>query len=106
MITVGVGTVKFSGLIQAWYMGGMPDVTNTVRLRRAEVRFVGDISPSTRWTLMVDPSKTISVNNTYVTIGETQVFERGGPACPRAPAPTPRKAAPKKIRVTASPEPE
>ena len=77
VMTVGVGTVKFSGLLQAWYMGGTQDFTNTFRLRRTELKFVGEVSPSTKWTVMVDPSKTIALSNSYVTIGETQVVASG-----------------------------
>ena len=76
-IVVGVGTVKFSGLLQAWYMGGNQEFTNTFRLRRAELKFVGEITPSAKWTLMVDPAKAVSVSNTFATIGDTKVVTDG-----------------------------
>lgn len=61
-IQVGVGSVKFSGAMQAWYVGGSGDVTNTFRLRRAELKFAGTLTPRAAWTLMVDLAKPLRVN--------------------------------------------
>jgi hypothetical protein len=74
---VGAGKVKFSGLVQAWYMGGSSDVTSTFRVRRAEMKFAGEIGPSARWTVMFDPSKALRVSNSYATVDGTRVVTDG-----------------------------
>lgn len=61
-IQIGVGSVKFSGAMQAWYIGGTGDVTNTFRLRRAELKFAGALTPHASWTLMVDLAKPLRVS--------------------------------------------
>ena len=61
-IQIGAGSVKFSGAMQAWYIGGSGDVTNTFRLRRAELRFAGTLTPRAGWTVMVDLAKPLRVS--------------------------------------------
>ncbi len=63
-LQVGVGTVRFGGLLQAWYVDGPGDqVTSTFRVRRAELRFAGEVTPTARWTLMLDLAKTLKVTD-------------------------------------------
>lgn len=63
-LEVGVGTVRFGGLVQAWYVDGPADrVTSTFRLRRAQLKFAGEISDRARWTLMLDLAKTLRVTD-------------------------------------------
>jgi hypothetical protein len=68
-LVVGTGSVTFSGNLQAWYVGGANDVTSTFRVRRAEMRFVGVIGPRAKWTLMVDPAKSLKVADGKVNQG-------------------------------------
>jgi hypothetical protein len=65
-ITVETGGVKLkvSGLFQGWYTASNAAVVDTFRLRRAELKFAGDISPRIKWTVMVDPAKALSVSTT------------------------------------------
>lgn len=63
VMEVGTGKVKFSGTVQAWYVGGGEAVTSTFRVRRAELKFAGELTPAAHWTLMVDPSKALKVSN-------------------------------------------
>lgn len=62
-ITVETGGIKLkvSGLFQGWYSAADAGVVDTFRLRRAEIKFSGDVSPRVKWTVMVDPSKTLSL---------------------------------------------
>jgi hypothetical protein len=62
-ITLNLGNVVFSGNIQAFYVAGSGDVVNTFRLRRAELRLAGTISPKARWTVMLDPAKPLRMAN-------------------------------------------
>lgn len=72
-VEVGIGKIKFNGLLQAWYLTGNGGFIDTARIRRAELKFTGEISPHFKWTVMIDPSKGLSLNNTFTTINGTQV---------------------------------
>jgi hypothetical protein len=58
-ITLNLGTVAFSGNMQVWFKAGSSDVVNTFLLRRAQMKFVGSVSPLVRWTLMLDAAKSV-----------------------------------------------
>lgn len=73
-IETGYGKIKFNGLLQGWFAGGNANFSDTFRVRRAELKFTGEISSRARWTVMVDPTKSLSINNSYTTIGETNVI--------------------------------
>ncbi|HEY6046080.1 MAG TPA: porin [Pyrinomonadaceae bacterium] len=74
-IEVGIGKIKFNGLLQAWYVGGNGGLSDTARIRRAELKFTGEISPHFKWTVMIDPAKSLSLNNTFVTVSGTSVLK-------------------------------
>ena len=68
--------VKFSALLQEWAAAGTDvantgknpgAISNTYRIRRAELRFQGNIDPKTYFNVMFDPSKNLSL------IGTTKV---------------------------------
>jgi hypothetical protein len=69
----GFGKIKFNGLLQGWYSSGNGSFRDTFRLRRTELKFSGQITPQVKWTIMIDPSKGLSVNNTYTTINGARV---------------------------------
>ncbi|RPH61166.1 MAG: hypothetical protein EHM89_07685 [Acidobacteria bacterium] len=58
----GFGTIKFSGLLQAWYSSGDAGFDDTFRIRRAELKFTGEALRQLNWTVMVDPAKLLSQN--------------------------------------------
>ncbi len=64
----GFGSVKFSGLFQVWSLNELnaPNrgQVDTLRLRRAELKFGGNINPQAYWWTMIDPSKSVSLNTT------------------------------------------
>lgn len=74
-ITVETGGIKLkvSGLVQGWYSAANTGVVDTFRLRRTELKFSGDMSPRVKWTLMVDPSKTLSLSTTSGSMGGQNV---------------------------------
>jgi len=74
-VEVTSGRIKFNGLLQAWFIGGNGGQTDTFRIRRAELKFTGEMSPHFKWTVMVDPSKALSLNNTFTTVGGTTVVK-------------------------------
>lgn len=70
----GYGKIKFSGLLQGWYTSGNGGVKDSFRIRRAELKFTGDITSQIKWTVMIDPAKSLALNNTYTTVAGTKVL--------------------------------
>lgn len=74
----GFGSIKLDGLLQAWFSGG--NLTNdTLRLRRAELKFSGEVIPKINWLVMIDPAKALSINNTLVPVAGTNVVAGASP---------------------------
>jgi phosphate-selective porin len=69
----GFGKVKFDGLLQGWFAAGDRGFSNTFRIRRAELRFSGEIMPDVKWSVMFDPAKALSVNTATTSIDGTPV---------------------------------
>lgn len=74
----GYNKIKFDGLLQGWFAAGNGGFNDTFRIRRAELKFIGEITPHVRWTVMIDPSKALSLNNSFTTINGTQVVRDTG----------------------------
>ena len=70
----GFGKIKFDGLIQGWFQAGDRGFNDSFRMRRAELKFTGDLLPKVKWTIMLDLAKALSVNNTTTTINNTPVI--------------------------------
>jgi phosphate-selective porin len=58
-VTAGTGTIKFNGLLQGWLAGGDAGFQDTFRIRRAELKFSGDLGKNVGWVVMIDPSKSL-----------------------------------------------
>jgi phosphate-selective porin len=69
----GFGKVKFTGFIQGWFAAGDRAFADTFRVRRAELRFTGDLLPKVRWSVMFDLAKTLSLNTTTAAVDGTPV---------------------------------
>ncbi len=69
----GFGRIKVDGLLQEWIQSELnsPDrgVASGFRLRRAEIKLSGTISPKSYWTVMIDPAKALAVNTTSSSSG-------------------------------------
>lgn len=66
--------LKVSGLFQGWYSASDASVVDTFRLRRAELKFSGEISPRIKWVVMVDPAKTLALSTTTGSMGGQTVI--------------------------------
>jgi hypothetical protein len=67
----GFGNIKFNGLLQLWGATGDQGFKDTFRLRRTELKFSGNITPQVKWTVMIDPSKALSLNTTTAKVNGT-----------------------------------
>ena len=74
-VKAGAGRIKFDGLLQGWFTGGNGGFRDTFRVRRAELKFTGELTPEIRFTVMIDPSKALSLNNTFTTVGGVTVLK-------------------------------
>ncbi len=70
---VGFGTLKFDGLLQTWFGAGNTATASTFRIRRAEIKISGRISPVVAWTMMFDVSKPLSLSATTTNVSGTPV---------------------------------
>lgn len=68
----GFGKIKFNGLIQGWYSAGN-GTKNTFRFRRTEMKFSGQLLPKVKWTLMIDPTKALSLTKTTTLVNGVPV---------------------------------
>ena len=75
-LTVETGGIKLkmAGLFQGWFTATSGVTADTFRLRRAELKFRGDMGPRANWTLMVDAAKALSLSSTTTTIDGKQVL--------------------------------
>lgn len=73
-VETGNGKIRFNGLLQGWYQAGDGGFHDTFRMRRSELKFVGEITPRAKWTIMIDPARALSTNNTYTTINGARVL--------------------------------
>ena len=55
--------VKFGGLLQSWYAAGDEGFNDTFRIRRAELKFTGEIGKTFGWTVMIDPAKSLTTTS-------------------------------------------
>jgi phosphate-selective porin len=82
-VRAGAGKIQLNGLIQGWFVAGDEGFRDTFRVRRAEFKMTGEITPRVKWTLMIDPSKALALRNTRVTVdgqsvvGDTSVDQGG-----------------------------
>lgn len=77
-VEVGFGKIRISGLFQGWYNASNRTVPDSFRIRRAELRFTGDLMPKVRWSIMFDVAKVLTVNNTFANINNTPVLNGTG----------------------------
>lgn len=72
-VQVGTGSLKISGLLQAWFKNGQIDEDEFL-IRRAEIAFVGQVVETVGYTLMIDVGKEIT--------DETGLLDGGGNTVP------------------------
>lgn len=59
------------GFVQVYYRTGDPTIKDGYRLRKADVKFSGDISPHITWRVGFDAAKLLTLNEGSVTIGDS-----------------------------------
>jgi hypothetical protein len=62
------------GLLQVWYAQGDGGFQNTFRVRRAELKLTGDVSPRSRWAITIDPARLLSTSSTTTDVNGSQVL--------------------------------
>jgi hypothetical protein len=62
--TLSVSPVALHGFLQVYYRTGDPLIKDGYRLRKADLKFSGDISLRLRWRIAFDAAKALTVNKT------------------------------------------
>jgi hypothetical protein len=68
--------VQINGLLQVWYLDGhtVTSAHDTYRIRRADVKFSGIISPRVRWRISLDGAKLLNLNKTTTVAADSSVL--------------------------------
>jgi hypothetical protein len=69
--------VQIDGLLQVWYLDGHT-ITNghdSYRIRRADVKLSGIISPRVRWHISLDGAKVLNLNKTTTVVGDSSALK-------------------------------
>src|SRR5437762_8892542 len=69
--------VQIDGLLQIWYLDGhtVTNAHDTYRIRRADVKLSGVISPRVRWHVSLDGAKLLNLARTTTTVSDTTVVK-------------------------------
>lgn len=66
-LSVGTGKAKLNALLQTWALNDTTaanDANSNFRIRRSEIKLSGSVHPNTRWFVMIDPAKSLSISST------------------------------------------
>jgi hypothetical protein len=64
-------TFQLHGFLQVYYRDGDPTAKDGFRLRKADLKFSGDLSPRLRWRITFDASKQLTLTKTLSTIDDS-----------------------------------
>jgi phosphate-selective porin O/P len=69
--------VQIDGLLQIWYLDGhtVTNAHDTYRIRRADIKLSGVISPRVRWRVSLDGAKLLNLTRTTTTVSDTTVVK-------------------------------
>lgn len=59
------------GFVEVYYRSGDPTTKDGFRLRKADMKFSGDISPQLKWRVSFDAAKALTVNKTLTDVGDS-----------------------------------
>lgn len=62
--TLALTPVQLHGFLQVYYRSGDPLIKDGYRLRKADLKFSGSISPRLRWRIAFDAAKVLTLNKT------------------------------------------
>ena len=65
--------IRVSGLLQVWYAQGDGGFQSTFRVRRATIKFSGDVSPRARWTVGLEAARLLTTSNATTNVAGTTV---------------------------------
>lgn len=67
--------VQFDGLLQVWYLDGhtVTNAHDSYRIRRADIKLSGVISPRVRWRISLDGAKLLNLTKTTSGSGDSSV---------------------------------
>jgi hypothetical protein len=63
--------VDVHGFLEVYYRSGDPTTKDGYRLRKADLKFSGNVSPHLRWRVAFDASKLLTVNKTLAEVGDS-----------------------------------
>ena len=69
--TLSLTPVTLHGFLQVYYRTGDPLIKDGYRLRKADLKFSGDISPRLRWRIAFDAGKLLTLNKTISELGDS-----------------------------------
>ena len=69
--------VQINGLLQVWYLDGhtVTSAHDTYRIRRADLKLSGVISPRVRWRISLDGAKLLNLNKTTTVAADSAVLD-------------------------------
>lgn len=69
--------IQIDGLLQVWYLDGhtVTSPHDSYRIRRADVKLSGIISPRVRWRISFDGAKLLNLNKTTTVAGDSSVLK-------------------------------
>ena len=67
----GLPPMEIHGFIQVYYRSGDPLTKDGYRLRKADLKFSGDVSPNIRWRVGFDAAKALQLTKTAAEINDT-----------------------------------
>lgn len=69
--------VQIDGLLQVWYLDGhtLTNAHDSYRIRRADIKLSGIISPRVRWRISIDGAKLLTLNKTSTGSGDSTVLK-------------------------------
>ena len=68
--------VQIGGLLQVWYLSGhtITNARDTYRVRRADLKFIGDITPRVHWRISIDAAKVLNLTRTTTVADDSVVL--------------------------------
>jgi len=70
----GPAPIQLHGFLQVYYRSGDPTTKDGYRLRKADLKFSGEVSPHLRWRVGFDAAKLLTVGKTTSQIADTAVL--------------------------------
>jgi hypothetical protein len=69
--------VQINGLLQVWFLDGhtVTNAHDTYRIRRADVKLSGVISPRVRWHISLDGAKLLNLGKTTAVVGDSTTLK-------------------------------